>query len=72
MRAKKTHRWNPTAGFIRRVSEIEDENENDDEDDIQERLSRSESDPLEQWLRPKKPRTIGERLRGTRNAPIRG
>jgi hypothetical protein len=24
----------PTAGFIRRVSEIEDENENDDEDDI--------------------------------------
>jgi hypothetical protein len=25
---------NQTAGFIRRVSEIEDENENDDEDDF--------------------------------------
>jgi hypothetical protein len=24
----------PRAGFVRRVSEIEDENENDDEDDI--------------------------------------
>jgi hypothetical protein len=36
-----------TSGFIRRLSEIEDENENDDENDIQGRLSRSESDPLE-------------------------
>jgi hypothetical protein len=28
------NRWNQTAGFIRCVSEIEDENENDDENDI--------------------------------------
>jgi hypothetical protein len=60
----------PTAGFIRRVSEIEDENENDDEDDIQERLSRSESDPLEPqvrkqsvplcFLRPSEAETLSE------------
>jgi hypothetical protein len=38
----------PRAGFVRRASEIEDENENDDEDDIYlGTMSRSESDPLE-------------------------
>jgi hypothetical protein len=50
------NRWNQTTqglGFIRRVSEIEDENENDDEDAIWERLSRSESDPLEPRQRAK-------------------